>query len=210
MRLQEFLNLRIKDVDLFLNRISIISGKGNKDRITILPNSIKEKLRIHIEHVRELHEQDLSKGLGAAFLPYALGRKYENLGQAFFSQFLFPSSEIFHDTRTGNSGRWHIHERTVSRILRDAAAKAGITKHVTAHTLWHTFATHLLEAGVNLRIIQELLGHNSPETTMIYTHLVSDRLAKTRSPLDQLDQLLQDAAESGRSPHPNPVEVPEG
>jgi len=110
------------------------------------------------------------------------------MGKQFAWQFLFPSSETFNDADTGNSGRWHINESTVSKILRKATKKAEIYKHVTAHTLRHSFATHLLDCGVNLRIIQELLGHRSPETTMIYTHLMKDKLAKTLSPLDHLNQ----------------------
>jgi integron integrase len=188
IRLNEFLNLRIKDIDLTTNRIMVVGGKGNKDRITILPNSIKTKLTQHIQRVKELHNQDLEKGLGSAFLPNALDRKYKNIGKQFGWQFLFPSSETFNDANTGNSGRWHINESTVSKILRKAARKAEIYKHVTAHTLRHSFATHLLDCGVNLRIIQELLGHRSTETTMIYTHLIKDKLAKTQSPLDHLNQ----------------------
>jgi len=205
IRLQEFLNLRIKDVDLHSNRIFIISGKGNKDRITMLPDSIKEKLALHIQNVQELHNKDLANGFGSAYLPCALGKKYTNMGKAFFSQFLFPSAEIFQDKSTGNSGRWHIHESTVSKIIRSAATKANINKHVTAHTMRHTFATHLLEAGVNLRVIQELLGHKSPETTMIYTHLVSDKLAKTPSPLDNLIQHIKGNAACAPAIHPGAV-----
>lgn len=190
LRLHEFLNLRIKDVDLHSNRIFVVAGKANRDRITVIPNTVKDKLAIHIQNVQRLHNDDLKKGVGSAYLPCALGRKYKNMGTAFFSQFLFPSNELFHDKTTGNRGRWHIHESTVARIIQSAAIKANINKHVTAHTMRHTFATHLLEAGVNLRIIQELLGHKSPETTMIYTHLVSDKLAKTSSPLDTLIQRI--------------------
>jgi len=184
LRLQEFLNLRIKDLDFERHRISIVTGKGDKDRFTLLPRSLEPFLHEHIAQVKSLHDKDLSIGLGSAFLPDALDGKYRNIGKEFMWQFLFPSTTLFKDPKTGHSGRWHIHESTISKILRSAVRKALIHKHVTAHTLRHSFATHLLEQGTNLRIIQELLGHSSPETTMVYTHLLDNNQLRTTSPLD--------------------------
>lgn len=190
LRLNEFLNLRIKDIELDLNRIRVVAGKGNKDRFTILPASMKDEIKAHIEKIKDIHNNDISLGYGSAFLPERLGQKYKNLGKEFSWQFVFPASSIFHDRVTGNSGRWHLDESLVSRIIRSAAKVSGIHKHVTAHTLRHSFATHLLESGVNLRIIQELLGHKSPETTMIYTHVMDNGASSAESPVDSFAKPL--------------------
>lgn len=186
MRLNEFLNLRIKDIDFSLDRINIIAAKGGKDRYTLLPFSMKQEIALHIDKIKLIHENDLISGYGDAFLPGRLGKKYKAMGKSFSWQFVFPASTIFHDKTTGNSGRWHLGEELIAKIIRSAAKKAGIRKHVTSHTLRHSFATHLLESGVNLRIIQELLGHKSPETTMIYTHVMANSLSGTVSPVDTL------------------------
>jgi integron integrase len=186
LRINEFLCLRVKDIDFSLNRINVVSGKGGKDRYTILPASLADELKNHIQKVYKIHQTDLKDGFGNAYLPNQLGRKYQNLGKEFGWQFLFPASRIFHDSVTGNRGRWHIDEHVISKALSTAAKQSGIKKHVTSHTLRHSFATHLLESGVNLRIIQELLGHKSPETTMIYTHLVANGASTTLSPIDRL------------------------
>lgn len=183
MRTNELANLRIKDVDFDLKRINIVAGKGDKDRLTLLPEPIIEKLKEHIVKVRELHSKDLKNGFGDAYLPDRLGRKYKKMGKELRWQYLFPSTRIFKDPITGNKGRWHIDTNTISEIVRTAANKCKITKRVTPHTLRHTFATHLMEAGTNLRIIQTLMGHNSPETTMIYTH-VMDIYLTVKSPLE--------------------------
>ena len=190
LRMQELLNLRIKDIDFNQSRIQVVSGKGFKDRLTLLPHTLIDTLKAHIQKVKELHQKDTSIGLGFTFIPNALSRKYHNIGKDFIWQFLFPSNKIFKDATTGNSGRWHIHEDSVARIIKRAAKKAMIDKHVTAHTLRHSFATHLLDLGVNLRIIQNLLGHTSPNTTMVYTHLTTEVFGKAISPLDQRDLQL--------------------
>ena len=183
LRVNELVNLRIKDIDFDLKRINVIAGKGSKDRITLLPEPIINKLRSHISKVTELHDEDLRNGYGTAFLPNRLGKKYKGMGREHIWQFLFPSSKLFNDPVTGNKGRWHLDTATISRIVRRAALKCKIPKRVTPHTLRHTFATHLMESGTNLRIIQELMGHSTPETTMIYTHVMETNL-QVKSPLE--------------------------
>ncbi|HTR80766.1 MAG TPA: integron integrase [Bacteroidota bacterium] len=183
LRVNELINLRIKDIDFNLKRINVVGGKGNKDRITLLPAPLTDKLKDHISKVIALHSKDLQNGKGETYLPDRLGRKYKDMGKEAIWQFIFPSRELFKDPITGNEGRWHVDTTTISRIVRAAALRAKIRKRVTPHTLRHTFATHLLESGVNLRIIQELLGHRSPETTMIYTHVMETNL-NVKSPLE--------------------------
>lgn len=183
LRVGELVNLRIKDIDFDLKRINVVGGKGNKDRFTLLPTPITDKLKNHISKVIELHSEDIRNGCGNAFLPNRLGRKYRNMGTEKIWQFVFPSTKLFNDSVTGNKGRWHLDPTTISRIIRVAALKSKIPKRVTPHTLRHTFATHLLESGTNLRIIQELLGHSTPETTMIYTHVMETNLI-VKSPLE--------------------------
>ena len=180
------MNLRIKDIDFDLKRINVIGGKGNKDRYTLLPEPLIDRLRNHISKVSELHRRDLKNGFGSTYLPNKLGTKYRNMGKEIIWQFLFPSTKLFSDPVTGNKGRWHLDITSISRIVRTAAFKCKISKRVTPHTLRHSFATHLLEDGTNLRIIQELLGHNSPETTMIYTHVMETNL-QIKSPLETID-----------------------
>ena len=185
LRVNELVNLRIKDVDFDLKRINVIGGKGNKDRFTLLPEPLIDKLRNHILKVIDLHSTDKINGYGTAYLPNKLATKYRNMGREYIWQFVFPSTKIFRDPVTGNEGRWHLDITTISRIVRTAALKCKISKRVTPHTLRHSFATHLLESGTNLRIIQELLGHSSPETTMIYTHVMETNL-QVKSPLETL------------------------
>lgn len=184
LRISEFVRLRVKDVDFTHNRICVVCGKGGKDRYTVLPSSMQDEIRAHIVRVQEIHEKDLAMGFGTAYRAVPVDGKYKALGKAFYWQFLFPAAVPFKDPATGNSGRWHIDASIVSGAIKDASRAAGIFKHVTAHTLRHSFATHLLEAGTNLRVIQELLGHSSPETTMIYTHLVSGGTGLVASPVD--------------------------
>jgi integron integrase len=184
LRINELLNLRIKDIDFDQNRIIVFGGKGFKDRLTLLPESLKNRLQNHILKVKKLHEEDLKSGFGMAYFENRLSTKFRNAGKEFKWQFLFPSTTTFVDSITGNNGRWHLSSDFVSRHLNKATSLAKINKRVTPHTLRHTFATHLLETGVNLRIIQELLGHSSPETTMIYTHVLNNVLLNVISPID--------------------------
>jgi len=186
LRISEFVRLRVKDVDFANNRLCVVAGKGGKDRYTVLPASMRDDLRAHIDRIKAIHAQDLADGFGMAFSANPVDGKHLALGKAFHWQFLFPASSLFRDAVTGNSGRWHVDELFIRRALRSATEAAGIYKHVTAHTLRHSFATHLLESGTNLRVIQELLGHSSPETTMIYTHLVAGGTGLAVSPVDRL------------------------
>jgi len=184
LRLNECLTLRVNQLDFERHRINIIEGKGGKDRITLLPKSLVNPLKIHIEKVRKLHQEDRKKGLGKAFLPHALHKKYKNAEYNFSWQFVFPSSTIFKDKKTGNHGRWHIHEKTINNAIYNAKKRVGILKKVSSHTFRHSFATHMLEAGYDIRKIQMLLGHSNIKTTMIYTHIVDMYSNLLESPLD--------------------------
>ena len=150
-----------------IREIVVRDGKGGKDRVTVLPESLIEPLRRHLGRVRALHEADLAKGLGEAPLPYALARKYPGASRAWGWQFVFPSEVLCTDPRTGKPARWHVHENTIQRGMRAAALRAAIGKPVSPHVLRHAFATHLLQAGYDIRTVQALLGHASVETTMI-------------------------------------------
>ena len=192
MRLMEAARLRVQDVDFGLNTITVRAGKGDKDRTTILPEAIKAPLIEHLAAVKKIHEQDLAKGFGAVYLPEALDRKYPNAGKEWRWQYVFPANALSVDPRSGRVRRHHISQNTISGIVSEAVKKAGITKHATVHTLRHSFATHLLMNGVNIREVQELLGHKNVETTMIYTHVMRDMAHAPQSPLDALLAKEQD------------------
>ncbi|MBL7081800.1 MAG: integron integrase [Candidatus Omnitrophica bacterium] len=184
LRLMEVARLRIKDIDFDNDLIIIRNGKGDKDRITMLPVYLKRPLQKHMEKVRKLHEEDLAGGYGETYLPDALERKYSHAAKEWGWQYVFPARALSVDPRSGKIRRHHIHPSSIQKTVKNATRKAGIAKHASVHTLRHSFATHLLMNGVNIREIQELLGHKNIETTMVYTHVLRDMSNVPKSPLD--------------------------
>ncbi|RLB27393.1 MAG: integron integrase [Deltaproteobacteria bacterium] len=186
LRLMECVRLRVKDVDFKLNQIIVRDGKGAKDRITVFPENVKPGLKSHLERVKLLHQDDLAKGYGRVYLPYALERKYPNANREWGWQYVFPSKSLSKDPRSGIVRRHHINESTLQKAVKNAARLAGIEKSVSCHTFRHSFATHLLEAGYDIRTVQELLGHMDVSTTMIYTHVLKKGGKAVKSPLDAI------------------------
>jgi integron integrase len=186
MRLMEGLRLRVCDVDFQYRQITVRSGKGNKDRVTVLPDSLIEPLQSHLRRVKDLHERDLAEGFGRVYLPYALERKYPNAAREWLWQYVFPSTKRSIDPRANVERRHHVAEKNLQRAIKQAAAEIGLSRRVSTHTLRHSFATHLLENGNDIRTVQELLGHSDVKTTMIYTHVLQRGGRGVRSPLDNL------------------------
>ena len=186
LRLLELARLRVKDLDFSQNLIFVRGSKGDKDRTTILPQTVKSILEKHIDGTKKLHDKDLAVGYGKVYLPDALERKYPNAAKEWGWQYVFPSSKLSVDPRSGKIRRHHISDKAIQNAVKEAVKKAGIVKHASVHTLRHSFATHLLMNGVNIREIQNLLGHKHVETTMIYTHVVRDMVSVPKSPLDSL------------------------
>lgn len=184
LRIQECLNLRIKDVELEQNLIIVRAGKGDKDRRTVLPIALKEDLTRHISEIGTLYKQDRAKNIAGVYLPGALDRKYPNAGKEWAWFWLFPSKSLSVDPRSSTVRRHHLHPVSLQKAFKAAVGKACIAKQASVHTLRHSFATHLLENGYDIRTIQELLGHRNLQTTMIYTHIASQNILGVTSPLD--------------------------
>lgn len=185
LRISEALRLRVLDIDFEYHQIAVRDGKGSKDRYTLLPVTLKSKLQAQVERVKQLHLRDKKRGYGATLLPKALSRKYPGMENTMPWRYLFPSRRISTDPRTGLQHRYHISDSYVQRAVKEAVRASGITKKVSCHTFRHSFATHLLMDGYDIRTVQELLGHKQLSTTMIYTHVINKGGKGVKSPIDR-------------------------
>lgn len=184
LRLMECVRLRVKDVDFAMRQLVVRDGKGGRDRMTVLPDKLIAPLELQLEKASALHESDLEQGFGEVYLPYALAQKYPNAPREWSWQYVFPASRRSIDPRSNIERRHHIDPKTLQRSVRNAVRAAGLTKPASCHTFRHSFATHVLEAGYDIRTVQELLGHQDVRTTMIYTHVMNWGGYGVKSPLD--------------------------
>ena len=186
LRLLECCQLRVKDVDFSRNQITVRKGKGGKDRVTIFPEGLKKVLRVQIQKVTWMHSRDLKRGAGKVLLEESLHRKYPNAGKELAWQWVFPGTRVHIEAKTGDGWRHHLHESVLQRVVKEAGRRSGIPKRITCHVLRHSFATHLLEDGYDIRTIQKLMGHQDVRTTMKYTHVLKGGPMGVKSPLDKL------------------------
>jgi integron integrase len=196
LRVEESCRLRVHDLDLDRNQITVRDGKGAKDRIVMVPRSLRPRLAKVVEWRRQLHARDLAGGVAWVWLPDALARKYPRAPQELGWQFLFASRQLSRDPVSGQQGRHHLFPGALARAVRQAVRRTGLLKHITCHTFRHSFATHLLEDGYDIRTVQELLGHKDVATTMIYTHVMMKGVSAVRSPLDVLADLEPEAVQA--------------
>ncbi|MCB1071404.1 MAG: integron integrase [Verrucomicrobia bacterium] len=207
MRISEALRLRVKDIDFEQNQIVIRDSKGKKDRAAVLPQILLPDLQEQIAHAKRLHDKDLAEGYGSVELPFALERKYPRAPWAWHWQYVFPSHKLSTDPRSGIIRRHHLYPNILQRAIRKAAAEAGIDKHVKSHTLRHSFATHMIQAGIDIRTVQDMLGHEDLNTTMIYTHVVKNGPYGVASPIDRIADRLRPSPPTSVEPISTPARL---